>query len=99
MSESDIVTAYNMGLESIEQIEKFIEKHGKLCQFAKRDQRYYTLTNLVKKKTLNNSSNLEQKMDSNVILLQKKTTPFLLKREFMHQTEVVNLILICSQNR
>jgi len=87
MSEEDIVNVYKMGLASINEIEKFVNKNGNFCHFRKCPSLIYT-NNLFKINPIKDEHNFRLKHGFVTKLYNENNNPFPFKLSKVYITKM-----------
>lgn len=100
LTNAQVCNIYNMGLSSIEKIEKFIKKHGNSCHFQKKSAFLFS-NSIFQKKQLKKNTSSENKMVLIQLYSQDRTTPILspFKPVFFRIMVEQNSILTFSRNK
>lgn len=100
LTNAQVCNIYNMGLSSIEKIEKFIKKHGNSCHFQKKSAFLFS-NSIFQKKAVEKEHEFRKQngFDSTLFTKQNNPTPFRFRRAFFLKMEEQNSILTFSRNK
>lgn len=75
LTSEQVCNIYNMGLSSIEKIEKFIKKHGNLCHFQKKSAFLFT-NSIFQKKAVEKEHEFRKRNGFDSTLFTKQNNPY-----------------------